>query len=347
MIVPALPGEATLVASWRALARRSHRATVTESPRSVAAVFPAWAPLNNAIARMSADDAEPARLSAVYRAAGVDSWSYWIPSASSDLTAPDEVTTPGLVRDVSTLVMRADLDRELRVHEDAIPTSVASAAEAGDEPVALGAIGEPGVGEQPRRVGDGAGRVGDRRAVELRARGRLRHLRGGDRSRVSPPRGGPVTRGTRARGCARPGCAHRIAPVHTDGGVALSGPRVPGRRPLRGVGRRRGVELLVEPDPVEQRDAVDLESRPDSPTRGVNASRRSTASGSRGAGRSAGSRRRRCRVATTTRPRPSWRATSSARSISARPMPVPCRAVVTAMFLISTTPDCVVGTSWR
>jgi ribosomal protein S18 acetylase RimI-like enzyme len=147
MIVPALPGEATLVASWRALARRSHRAAVTESPRSVAAVFPAWAPLNNAIARMPADDAEPARLSAVYRAAGVDSWSYWIPSASSDLTAPDEVTTPGMVRDVSTLVMRTELDRELRVHEDAIPTSVTSAAEAGDEPVALGAIGEPGVGE--------------------------------------------------------------------------------------------------------------------------------------------------------------------------------------------------------
>lgn len=95
MTVPALPGEAPLVASWRALARRSHRATVTESPRSVAAVFPAWAPLNDAIARLPADDAEPARLSAVYRAADVDSWSYWIPSASSDLTGLDEITAPG------------------------------------------------------------------------------------------------------------------------------------------------------------------------------------------------------------------------------------------------------------
>lgn len=39
--------------------------------------------------------------------------------------------------------MGADLDRELRVHADAIPTSVARAAVAGAEPVALGALDGP------------------------------------------------------------------------------------------------------------------------------------------------------------------------------------------------------------
>jgi hypothetical protein len=48
MSAAALPGEATLVASWRALAVTSAGATVTETPGSVAAVFPAWTPLNNA-----------------------------------------------------------------------------------------------------------------------------------------------------------------------------------------------------------------------------------------------------------------------------------------------------------
>jgi len=38
------PGEDTLVASWRALARLSHGAHLSYRDRSVAAVFPAWAP---------------------------------------------------------------------------------------------------------------------------------------------------------------------------------------------------------------------------------------------------------------------------------------------------------------
>jgi hypothetical protein len=73
----ALPGEATLIASWRALARTSPGAAVSETPGSVAAVFPAWVPLNNAIARVRATDvdattAEVTRLARRYDAAGVD-----------------------------------------------------------------------------------------------------------------------------------------------------------------------------------------------------------------------------------------------------------------------------------
>ena len=111
MTGPPLPGEATLVASWRALARRSAGATVDEPPTSVAAVFPAWAPLNNAIARVPADDAdataaEVARLAADTRAAGVDDVGVLDPEPGRDLTTPDRAPVAGLTRDATTLVMR-------------------------------------------------------------------------------------------------------------------------------------------------------------------------------------------------------------------------------------------------
>jgi ribosomal protein S18 acetylase RimI-like enzyme len=148
MKVPQLRGEETMVASWQALARTSPGALVEETPASVAAVFPAWAPLNNAIAQVPASDAgataaELERLAARYREVLVDTWAYWIPSTTDDLDAPDEISVPGLVRDETTLVMHAELDGGLRRHEDAICTTVASAALAGDEPVARGAIDAP------------------------------------------------------------------------------------------------------------------------------------------------------------------------------------------------------------
>ena len=137
---PLLPGEATLIASWRALARRSADATVDERPASVAAIFPAWEPLNNAIARVPVTDAdatsaEVTRLAAQYRAAGVDEWAYWIASPTADLTTPDDATVAGLRRDTTTLVMVAELGPGLERHDGVVATSVESAAVAGDEPV--------------------------------------------------------------------------------------------------------------------------------------------------------------------------------------------------------------------
>jgi GNAT superfamily N-acetyltransferase len=155
MSAPVLPGEATLVASWRALARTSPGATVTESPGSVTACFPAWAPLNNAIAHVPVADEERTalevtRLDASYREAGVGTWAYWVPSPARDLAAPDAGVVSGLTRDVTTLVMRADLDHERRSSTDARATSLASAASAGDAPIAVEALGDaegaPGVG---------------------------------------------------------------------------------------------------------------------------------------------------------------------------------------------------------
>ena len=52
--LPTFPGEATLIASWEALALLSPGARVSHHDRGLA-VVPAWAPLNNAIAAMTAD----------------------------------------------------------------------------------------------------------------------------------------------------------------------------------------------------------------------------------------------------------------------------------------------------
>jgi ribosomal protein S18 acetylase RimI-like enzyme len=154
MRAPALPGQATLVASWRALACTSPGAAVTESPGSVAACFPAWVPLNNAIALVPVADEERttlevARLDASYRDAGVATWAYWVPSPARDLVATDAVVVAGLTRDVTTLVMRSDLDHERPSTADVRATSLASAASAGDAPIAVEVLGDaegaPGV----------------------------------------------------------------------------------------------------------------------------------------------------------------------------------------------------------
>jgi ribosomal protein S18 acetylase RimI-like enzyme len=145
---PALFGESTLVASWRALARTSPGAIVRETAGSVAAIFPAWAPLNNAIARFPVADVEAtargvARLSAQYRNAGVGPWAYWVPSPTRDLVTADAVRIPGLTRDASTLVMRAQLGDGFALADTVRTTSVTDAARAGDEPVPVDDLEEP------------------------------------------------------------------------------------------------------------------------------------------------------------------------------------------------------------
>lgn len=110
-----LPGQATLLASWRGLATESPRATVLDTAATATAVFPHWLPLNNAVlhGRPSSASAAAAAadLAGVYAAAGVEAWALWLPSTRLSLDEPDEVTeVAGLRRDTSTLVMTLDLD---------------------------------------------------------------------------------------------------------------------------------------------------------------------------------------------------------------------------------------------
>src|SRR4051812_29054690 len=124
---PHLAGQETLVGSWSALAALSPEAVVTTSATVVTAVFPAWAPLNNAVALSSvdglADVAETA--DSIFAQAGVSHWALWVASAARTFDAPDTVRSLGrLARDTTTLVMTADLDSSRSTHDAVVATSV-------------------------------------------------------------------------------------------------------------------------------------------------------------------------------------------------------------------------------
>ncbi len=143
-----LPGQDTLLACWGAIARLSPDARVLRATDSVAAVFPNWAPLNNAILLERGDgtseEAAAARVAVLFAAAAVDAWALWRPSRATDLDAPDD--GPGLfgfARDTTTLVMTAALPAGLRTAPDVVPVSLAATAELGEEPVPVGGLGEP------------------------------------------------------------------------------------------------------------------------------------------------------------------------------------------------------------
>ena len=134
------PGEATLVATWRALARLSRGAQVVHGERTLTAVFPAWTPLNNAILQgpvsVEAADEAAAELTAVYEDAGVSAWALWLPSSLTDLAAPS-VWAPveGMAADTSTLVMTRTLSPGMSSHSSVVRTSIEAATTATDEPV--------------------------------------------------------------------------------------------------------------------------------------------------------------------------------------------------------------------
>jgi GNAT superfamily N-acetyltransferase len=141
-----LPGEATLVACWRVLARASPGARVMVDAQAAVAVFPAWAPLNNAILRVGPDTADEtvAQLASTYRAAGVESWACWVPSPATDFTAPDAGAVRNMTRDTTTLVMQATLSDHLRLRDAVVATSIATVARfAADEPVPAAQLGRP------------------------------------------------------------------------------------------------------------------------------------------------------------------------------------------------------------
>ena len=144
--VTALPGQETLLACWSTLAHMSPDARLIRSSATVAAVFPSWEPLNNAIMLKAEDGATAtaaSELKRVYADAGVDVWALWVPSRATDLDAPDETRgVSGLKRDTTTLVMQATLAPGPRLHDGVVPVSIASATRAGDEAVPATDLGE-------------------------------------------------------------------------------------------------------------------------------------------------------------------------------------------------------------
>ncbi|HEX3296658.1 MAG TPA: GNAT family N-acetyltransferase [Nocardioides sp.] len=140
------PGEDTLVASWRALARLSHGAHLSYRDRSVAAVFPSWAPLNNAIMNgpttPEAAGAAAAELAGVFQAAGVPTWALWLWSPLTVLEPPATVeSVAGMIEDTKTLVMTRTLTPGALPSPAAVRTSIEAASLATDEPVR--ALSEP------------------------------------------------------------------------------------------------------------------------------------------------------------------------------------------------------------
>jgi GNAT superfamily N-acetyltransferase len=131
------------------LARLSAHAKLIYSREAVAAVFPSWAPLNNAIMLNGCDAAALAtatsRLRAWYSDATVDAWALWLPSTTKDLDASDHVPeVGGFKRDTTTLVMEATLASPLRPDDRVVCTSIAAAARAADDaPVPAAELGEP------------------------------------------------------------------------------------------------------------------------------------------------------------------------------------------------------------
>jgi GNAT superfamily N-acetyltransferase len=133
-------GQDTLVASWQALARRSPEARVVRTPMTVAAVFPSWAPLNNAILL---DEPSPliaaaaaSELTALYDCAGVESWAMWLPTSAPTLSVSDDVTVVGgMRRDTTTLVMELTLEPASPTPDGVVRTSITAANRAGDKPV--------------------------------------------------------------------------------------------------------------------------------------------------------------------------------------------------------------------
>lgn len=148
-----LPGQSTLLGSWRALAALSPAARLVDDPAGTAAVFPAWAALNNAIvadAGLRDPAAAGSGLARHYVAAGVPHWALWLPSARTDLDAPDDgPPVPGFARDTSTLVMCARLGSGRAAvhpgdpHHGVRRTSIASATLATDDPVPAAELEPP------------------------------------------------------------------------------------------------------------------------------------------------------------------------------------------------------------
>lgn len=144
-----LPGEDVLLGSWRAIAQVSPDARVVQTSSGAAAVFPHWAPLNNAVLQgapptSSTASAAAEDLRALYASVPVEGWALWLPSGSRDLRAADAVhDVAGMSRDTTTLVMVQDVQEDLPPSPRVVRTSVEAAARAGDDPVPAVELPDP------------------------------------------------------------------------------------------------------------------------------------------------------------------------------------------------------------
>ena len=141
-----LPGQDTLVACWRALARTSCGATVVGSPRAIVATFPSFAPMNNAIMVETREvdlASEAKRLSSAYARAGVPAWAAWIPSRAPSFEAEDKIRgIDGMKRDMTTLVMQTKDLTTFRTSSAARSASIAVTTRAGEERVPTARLGD-------------------------------------------------------------------------------------------------------------------------------------------------------------------------------------------------------------
>jgi GNAT superfamily N-acetyltransferase len=128
-----LPGQDTLLACWDALTRLWPPARLTGTDGAVAAVFPSWAPLNNAILLGKHDRTSEARAAAgvrsIFEQARIPAWALWRPSPIADLDTPDTAgQLEELKRDTTTLVMQATLASGLRSSDAVVPAPIAAVA---------------------------------------------------------------------------------------------------------------------------------------------------------------------------------------------------------------------------
>ena len=112
-------GQATMVSCWRALADTAFGpGRIVETPLAIAAIFPEFVYLNNAVLTAGVDSADAAAqdAAALYAEAGVPGWALWVASPATTFgAAPDQVPQVGaLQRDVTTIAMQRDLTGELR-----------------------------------------------------------------------------------------------------------------------------------------------------------------------------------------------------------------------------------------
>ena len=129
--VAVLPGQDTVLSSWRALAGTEFGpGQLIETPHAMAAVFPEFGYLNNAILTAETDcaDSAAAALGDVYGAAGITTWALWVPGRATTFDESSDAL-PGvgtLRRDVTTVAMQRTLDGDLR--KDGRVTTVSGAA---------------------------------------------------------------------------------------------------------------------------------------------------------------------------------------------------------------------------
>lgn len=143
-----LPGQETLIECWAALARTSPGARVVHTPSTVAAVFPEWLPLNNAIVvepvNGDAHAGAEAEVRALFAGAGVDEWALWLATTTKSFAGQDAAPAFGaLARGDTTVVMTKPLTGGERTDPAVIVTSIATVGSFDDDPVALDDAGTP------------------------------------------------------------------------------------------------------------------------------------------------------------------------------------------------------------